>query len=124
MFGILFAHDTSELPDIGKFETLVRATARRATMAAFASAVAITASSAAGQAKSSESAEASPPGHTASIGATSAGESSHHPAEEGHPLTGSGSVMVETAEQCAPGKYWSQWKYTNFDFESIIACKE
>jgi hypothetical protein len=124
MFGIHLAHDTGELPDVGKFETLVRATARRATMAAFASAVAITASSAAGQAKSSEPAEAasSPPGHTASIGATSADESSP-PAtvhEALHP--GSGSMMVDSPEQCEPGKYWSQWKYTNFDFESIMAC--
>jgi hypothetical protein len=125
MFGILLAHDTGELPGVGKFQTLVLATARRATIAAFAGAVAITASSAAGQAKTSGSAEAaSPPsGHTASVTATTSAGAASHPMEEGHPPTGSGSVMVDNVEQCEPGKYWSYWKYTNMDFESIMACK-
>jgi hypothetical protein len=125
MFGIPFAHDTGELPDVGKFETLVVATARRATIAAFASAIAIIASPAAGQAKTSGSAEAASSPSTASIMTTTSATGERvHAMEEGHPATGSASVMVDSAEQCAPGKYWSQWKYTNFDFESIIACKQ
>jgi hypothetical protein len=117
MFGIPLAHDTFELPGVGKFETLLPASARRVTIVAFASAVAITAGSAAGQ---------NPPREEQPrVAATSTVDESTPPATVREILRpGSGSLMVDNPEQCEPGKYWSQWKYTNMDFESIMACKE
>src|SRR5688572_11453737 len=119
MFGIPLAHDAGELPGARKFETLVLAAVRRATIAALASAVAITACSAAGTAASSTS------GETGSVVATTSapGESSQPAAEGDASPPATGMLMMEGVEKCAPGKYWSQWKYTNFDFESILACK-
>jgi hypothetical protein len=112
MLGIFLARDT----DVGNFETFVLATVRRATIAAFASAVAITACSAASPDQSSTD--------QSRRVATSTVDESSRAAKERHALyPGSGSLMVDSPEQCEPGKYWSQWKYTNMDFESIMACK-
>jgi hypothetical protein len=114
MFDIPLAHATGELDGV---EKLVLATVRRATTAAFASVVAITACSAAGQepAGVNETRQA----------ATSPVDESSSPGEERHALyPGSGSLMVDSPEECEPGKYWSQWKYSGLmDFESIMACK-
>jgi phosphate/sulfate permease len=102
MSGVPLAHDAGELPYVGRFETLVLGTVRRATIAALASAVAITACSAAGVAASSTS------GETGSVvGTTSAMDESSQPAAEGDaspPATEPGMLMMEGVEKCAPGK--------------------
>jgi hypothetical protein len=117
MFDIPLAHHSGNGPGVDKFKTLVVATARRATIAAFASAVAITAGSAAGQ---------DPPRtDQPRVAAPSAVDESARIASERRALyPGSGSLMVDSPEECEPGKYWSQWKYSGLmDFESIMACK-
>ena len=119
MSGIPLIHSAGELPGVAILETFVLATLRRATIAALASAVAITVCSAAGPDTSSAPT-------TSALATTSPVDESSPSAtvREHMPLTsGSGSMMVEKPQQCESHKYWSYWKYTQFDFESIMACK-